>query len=411
MPDPEKELMLKIIKDDLRKFNERITELTQKIRDTKISNSAKMINQNKIIADYTLLKERIEKLEQWKKQHLDDLHKDILQPWLESHNTKIAELSKRMGDTFINQKVFFIKEIDKLKEYIDNHIKEIHTRSHNQANKIEKELASLREEIQNGDIMVLEPLMKDIVELKESLKAEHSYIYDVETWVENIDEVLQEDVTKAFDLILKRDTAISRNNNEFFGDGIFQQELAKHKNNIYRKLEGEKEKGVGKIPTDSYTETPTVDRRTSKPESKYKYYKDCSTCQHYDDDNYECESCINQYYYKEKEPSDSKNVVFPTKLTYEDEHPEDSEYKTPESVKFIKEFDFKKEEPSDDELEDDFIDSITGYREEMEIQRGLILLKRGELEKWYDIFLHDDQMKHLEALSEMEKCLEAKNDA
>jgi len=50
---------------------------------------------------------------------------------------------------------------------------------------------------------------------------------------------------------------------------------------------------------------------------------------------------------KPEEPSDSKNVVFPTKLTYEDEHPEDSEYKTPESVKFIKEFDFKKEEPSD----------------------------------------------------------------
>jgi len=57
---------------------------------------------------------------------------------------------------------------------------------------------------------------------------------------------------------------------------------------------------------------------------------------------------------KPEEPSNSKNIIFPTKLTYEDEHPEDSEYKTPESVKFIKEFDFKKEEPK-------YILSADGY--------------------------------------------------
>ncbi len=45
-----------------------------------------------------------------------------------------------------------------------------------------------------------------------------------------------------------------------------------------------------------------------------------------------------------KEKSEyKKNVVFPTKLTFEDRYPEDSEYETPESVKFIRKFEFRKE--------------------------------------------------------------------
>jgi len=45
----------------------------------------------------------------------------------------------------------------------------------------------------------------------------------------------------------------------------------------------------------------------------------------------------------EEEKSEyKKNVVFPTKLTFEDMYPEDSEYKTPNSVKFIRDFDFRK---------------------------------------------------------------------
>lgn len=42
----------------------------------------------------------------------------------------------------------------------------------------------------------------------------------------------------------------------------------------------------------------------------------------------------------EKEKSEyKKNVVFPITLTFEDMNPEDSEYETPESVKFIRDFD------------------------------------------------------------------------
>lgn len=41
----------------------RIEKLENQLRDVKLSNTAKMINQNKIIADYTLLKERINELE------------------------------------------------------------------------------------------------------------------------------------------------------------------------------------------------------------------------------------------------------------------------------------------------------------------------------------------------------------
>lgn len=44
---------------------------------------------------------------------------------------------------------------------------------------------------------------------------------------------------------------------------------------------------------------------------------------------------------KEKEGINN-NVVFPCKPTHEDEFPEDSKYETPDSIKFIKNYAFKK---------------------------------------------------------------------
>ena len=46
----------------------------------------------------------------------------------------------------------------------------------------------------------------------------------------------------------------------------------------------------------------------------------------------------------------SKNIVFPTKLTYEETYPIDSNYKTPDSIKFLRNFDFSKEYNNTKEL-------------------------------------------------------------
>jgi len=78
---------------------------------------------------------------------------------LEHTIEKLEGLYSKIGDIFIEQKAFFIKEIEKLEQKLKFH-------SHRLSNEIE--------------------------ELKKSLKSVHSYTYDVETWVENIDEALRE---------------------------------------------------------------------------------------------------------------------------------------------------------------------------------------------------------------------------
>jgi len=43
----------------------------------------------------------------------------------------------------------------------------------------------------------------------------------------------------------------------------------------------------------------------------------------------------------DKKENDKRKVV-PTKLTFEEKYPSSTEYKTPNSIKFLREFDFKK---------------------------------------------------------------------
>ena len=50
---------------------------------------------------------------------------------------------------------------------------------------------------------------------------------------------------------------------------------------------------------------------------------------------------IKNFHIKKKKDI-NKNVVFPTKLSYEDHYPEDSHYETPSSIKFIRDFYTKK---------------------------------------------------------------------
>lgn len=45
----------------------------------------------------------------------------------------------------------------------------------------------------------------------------------------------------------------------------------------------------------------------------------------------------------EEDKESKKNVIFPTKLSFEETYPEDSGYKTPDSIKFLRKFDFSKE--------------------------------------------------------------------
>lgn len=141
-------------------------------------------------ADWNQLEGKIEKLER-----LVNSQQDLLNNMgtVQDFNNIIKRIEKLEEASNIrsNQIGDLDTEISELKEYIDEHIKEIHIRSHNQAHKIE--------------------------------------------------EVLRDDITKAFDLILKHDIEIGRNDNTFFGDGFFHDALAKCRNNIFRKLSGEQE--------------------------------------------------------------------------------------------------------------------------------------------------------------------------
>jgi len=91
--------------------------------------------------------------------------------------------------------------------------------------------------------MNIEEIEKELNELKKRSLLCFETLGFQQLRQENMESVLKGNVAKGFDLILKRDIAISRNDNKFFGDGIFQQDLAKLKNDIYRKLfsEGEKD--------------------------------------------------------------------------------------------------------------------------------------------------------------------------
>lgn len=45
----------------------------------------------------------------------------------------------------------------------------------------------------------------------------------------------------------------------------------------------------------------------------------------------------------EEDKESKKNVIFPTKLSFEETYPKDSDYKTPDSIIFLRKFDFSKE--------------------------------------------------------------------
>jgi len=92
--------------------------------------------------------------------------------------------------------------------------------------------------------MNIEEIEKELNELKKRSLLCFETLGFQQLRQENMESVLKGNVAKGFDLILKRDIAISRNDNKFFGDGIFQQDLAKLKNDIYRKLFSEGEKDV-----------------------------------------------------------------------------------------------------------------------------------------------------------------------
>ena len=105
------------------------------------------------------LKKKIEELEGWTENFKEDMAIKLLE--LEQHidnhgvvdqklghdmmknREEIAEL-REMQETIVeSDPVYMSEQIDELKEYIDLQVKEIHTRSHNQAHKIEEVLREL----------------------------------------------------------------------------------------------------------------------------------------------------------------------------------------------------------------------------------------------------------------------------
>ena len=91
-----------------------IKELEKKFKNVKLGTSAKMINQNKIIADYTLLKERIEKLENRLNEFSSIGNGNI---------NKITQLEKELSElkTKFNEfnPIFMYSEITEMKERTD----------------------------------------------------------------------------------------------------------------------------------------------------------------------------------------------------------------------------------------------------------------------------------------------------